>query len=744
MKANIKRRQNQNKIPEAVAALGIENLQQFRQMQTNPMILSISLLVSNRRDTIRKCMESIKPLLDAIPSELIAVDTVGPENSDGSLDIVREYTDKILHFDWCNDFSAARNCGLKEAKGRWFMYIDDDEWFEDITEIIEFFRSGEYRSYGQAWYPVRNYNNFQGTSYVDTTAGRLTMLTPNLEFTGAVHEVFNVTYSPVKMLNCYVHHYGYVYSSPEEKLEHSRRNIGLLEKELEQHPDNLRNISQLIQEYGAMDEYEKADALCRQCMDSWKQYPGNGYIAWAMAYYVRQSIMQSKYKDAYERVKEITSTYEQINPLALSGIYFLAVHAADKLQMHEEVVSFCESYMQYCQECLDKPEEMSRYSVLELKQNIESRSICEIMCVSASHANTLKQYHKTIQFLSFSDWKGSQSINKAAVELLVEAVCQTGRYDEFFGLCNTLAENDDLYPVLVQAVEKAKNTYLTEKNRLVQIMSNLDRQDNYILLQKALLAEQSGDQEELIEHLRNCVDAGMLCLPPHLDLLRITLRNNLDPTPFMDKFSKEAWDACIKGLEQSRVEEFPALLQQSERVLKERYPLKYYSLASALRAQYILQADIPDDRLFDQLESLANLLYNNAALLYRPELLEPDGWLEIPQLYRFGLMLHKGLEARNNDDYSAWKDWLERMIRVKNIPALDPMIQRLLQLEETRRQQQPSSSSEFEFLTIQAKQNIRNLIDSGNKEDAVSLLNELKELVPNDSELGVLERMIHE
>ena len=37
-------------------------------------LLSISLLVSNSIQTIRKCMESIKPLLEALPSELIVVD----------------------------------------------------------------------------------------------------------------------------------------------------------------------------------------------------------------------------------------------------------------------------------------------------------------------------------------------------------------------------------------------------------------------------------------------------------------------------------------------------------------------------------------------------------------------------------------------------------------------------------------------------------------------------------------------
>nr|WP_252894845.1 hypothetical protein [Liquorilactobacillus satsumensis] len=63
-------------------------------------------------------LESIKPLLQQVPSQLVAVDTIGSAQSDGSLAVAREYTDEIIHFDWCNDFAAARNTGLKAARGR--------------------------------------------------------------------------------------------------------------------------------------------------------------------------------------------------------------------------------------------------------------------------------------------------------------------------------------------------------------------------------------------------------------------------------------------------------------------------------------------------------------------------------------------------------------------------------------------------------------------------------------------------
>ena len=92
--------------------------------EKNRPVLSISMLVSNnRRDTIEKCMESLVPLMKAIPSELIIVDT---GCTDGSVDIARKYADKVVQFTWCKDFSAARNAGLVECTGEWFLYLDDD------------------------------------------------------------------------------------------------------------------------------------------------------------------------------------------------------------------------------------------------------------------------------------------------------------------------------------------------------------------------------------------------------------------------------------------------------------------------------------------------------------------------------------------------------------------------------------------------------------------------------------------
>ena len=116
--------------------------------------LTISLLASNKISAIRRCLDSLVPILMRIPSELIIVDTSGNPQV---RNLVSQYTSHVIPFQWCNDFSKARNTGLQRAKGEWFMSIDDDEWLEDADEIIDFFASGEYRNYNSATYRQRNY-----------------------------------------------------------------------------------------------------------------------------------------------------------------------------------------------------------------------------------------------------------------------------------------------------------------------------------------------------------------------------------------------------------------------------------------------------------------------------------------------------------------------------------------------------------------------------------------------------------
>lgn len=209
-------------------------------------LLTISLLMSGREDTTQKCLDSLKKLQEQVDTELILVDTGCDE---AMKQVLAQYTDQIVPFPWCDDFAKARNAGLQRAKGKWFLFLDDDEWFEDVTPIVEFFQSGEYQEYDQAVYKARNYSNLEGTDYTDEWVSRIIKLEEDTHFEGRVHESIVPAKGRCKKLEAFVHHYGYAFPDEAARVAHKERNVTLLEKLIAEEPNNMRWRIQLLQEY---------------------------------------------------------------------------------------------------------------------------------------------------------------------------------------------------------------------------------------------------------------------------------------------------------------------------------------------------------------------------------------------------------------------------------------------------------------------------------------------------------------
>ena len=215
-------------------------------------ILTISMLVSGREETTEKSLLSLQPLREKLDAEIILTDT---GCSQAYLEKIRGLTDKILQFTWCNDFAKARNVGLEAAESEWFMFIDDDEWFEDVTPVLEFFLSGEYKEYHQAVYKVRNYSNLEGTAYTDEWVSRMIRIEEDTHFEGAVHECLMPTRGKCKQIDAFAHHYGYAFATEEERLAHFQRNASILEDLLLKEPNNMKWPLQLVKEYLSVGDY---------------------------------------------------------------------------------------------------------------------------------------------------------------------------------------------------------------------------------------------------------------------------------------------------------------------------------------------------------------------------------------------------------------------------------------------------------------------------------------------------------
>lgn len=217
-----------------------------------PLLLTIGVPVSNQIETIDRCLFHIRPLLEQLDAELLVIDT---GSTDGTVEVCRKYNARIVSKPWCGNMSAVRNEGIYNAQGEWYLSIDDDEWFENVDEILEFFQEGFYREYDAATYIQRNYGDSTGTIYDDHHTQRMARITPGLHFEGRIHDALLTEAGDARVcvLRSYAHHYGFASDNQEKSRQKFQRNTVLLLQDAYEYPEDLRYLFQLAQEYAGIE-----------------------------------------------------------------------------------------------------------------------------------------------------------------------------------------------------------------------------------------------------------------------------------------------------------------------------------------------------------------------------------------------------------------------------------------------------------------------------------------------------------
>ena len=82
--------------------------------------VSLCMIVKNEEAVLARCLESVRKLVD----EIVIVDT---GSTDKTVEIAKGYTDKVFHFEWIDDFSAARNFSFEKAAMDYQMWLDADD-----------------------------------------------------------------------------------------------------------------------------------------------------------------------------------------------------------------------------------------------------------------------------------------------------------------------------------------------------------------------------------------------------------------------------------------------------------------------------------------------------------------------------------------------------------------------------------------------------------------------------------------
>lgn len=684
-------------------------------------------------------MDSLKIILDTVPSELIAVDTVGEESSDGSLDIVKEYTDKIVHFDWTGDFAAARNAGLELAKGEWFLYVDDDEWFEDPAEIIEFFKSGEYLNYGCTQYAIHSYFDESLSKYSEAWVSRMVRLTPETRFIHPVHELFYPAYGPEKKFpNCYAHHVGYVFKNKEERQKHFQRNITPILEELERCPDNLRLIMQAVQEYQFNNECDKALEYCRRGVAI---QPEKGILIWNQiaAALVQTLILLKRNEDALTEGKYFLEMSE-INELTRMNLDYLLIGAAQDVKDIKTALQYAEDYRkleQYFDENPDKVYEQVMLSLSDILSENKRKTVHKFLFMTYKKEQS---YEEMCAFADGLSWDKDYMKQKLLFFLVVEASAYTDNYDCLARTIQKICKQDVFPQEWLDNVKKVCNCEEAEKKyHLCKAFSQVVSEDSYFQVLRAWCIEQDGG--DIQGALQECLNQGLDCAVPREELLGVCLRTGFDPTPFLEPLYMEDWVVSLSQLvKHTSKDELQNLLDCAQNTLRPLSEQQSFVLSKMVRQRMLDDPDFPEEQLWETARAYAGDILGYYQIIYRTELFEHNIKQNLPREAIFALKLQEALQERKCGDLKGMTYSLKEC--VKAYPPQKDLVSRLLEQIELDMQAEQQRQDEFMKMGETIKQQIHHIIQLGKFPEAQEILGQLKALLPNDAELEELEQKI--
>ncbi len=218
-------------------------------------MISLCMIVKNESKNIEKCINSVKKHMGEYVDDFVIVDT---GSTDGTIDILNKLECRVYNFEWCSDFSKARNFSISKAKNDWILSLDADEYIEELdnNEIERFFKKNNEKCVGNV--NIQNLDN-NGVVYSGGVVIRI-FNKKYFSFEGKVHE-FAVPKKGVKQIdeffNIIVRHTGY---SEEVMTEKNKFEIykKMTENELLKKPNDFQLMTHLASCYKGLGDLEKA------------------------------------------------------------------------------------------------------------------------------------------------------------------------------------------------------------------------------------------------------------------------------------------------------------------------------------------------------------------------------------------------------------------------------------------------------------------------------------------------------
>jgi len=249
--------------------------------------LSLCMIVKNEKAFLEECLLSVQGLVD----EIVIVDT---GSSDKTKEIALKFGAMVYDFEWCDDFSLARNESLKYATGDWILVLDADEViakedFGKMRNLIEqtkakgfYVRQRSYTNnntivefvYAQSREEIKG---FLGWS--DCWIVRLFANDEKIKFLGEVHEIVDKTLEnnsyEIGFSDIIINHYGEL-KNIDDKRDVSKDKLRFYERlakvKVGGDPNNVRAHDELAIIYKKLGMIRDAEKEWDSCLEINQNY----------------------------------------------------------------------------------------------------------------------------------------------------------------------------------------------------------------------------------------------------------------------------------------------------------------------------------------------------------------------------------------------------------------------------------------------------------------------------------------
>lgn len=214
-------------------------------------LLSIAMIVKDEEAMLGACLDSVK----AIADEIVIVDT---GSVDKTVEVAKNYTDKVYSYLWQDDFSAARNFAIDQCCCDWILFLDADERLAATRELLsELITSTTKEAF---ILPMKNYTGPGCSAYNVIGVLRLFRNLHCYRYIGKIHEQVGIANREVVGYSDYplISH---SYIEPCQRKDKRRRNIEMLSEQLKWEPENAAFIKYYLGcEWLGLGQYQQAYA----------------------------------------------------------------------------------------------------------------------------------------------------------------------------------------------------------------------------------------------------------------------------------------------------------------------------------------------------------------------------------------------------------------------------------------------------------------------------------------------------